>query len=283
MNLVPKISVVIPAYNAENYIGEAVESVLGQNISDFELLVIDDCSSDSTAKIVQNMGLRDSRIRLIRNPRNLGPGATRGVGVEAAQGEFIAWLDADDVALPNRLSSQISVLESDANIGVVGGYIQFFSDLSVGKIRRYSTEDEALRSQIFRQNPIASPAATFRASVYRKIGNYEDLRFCEDLEMLLRVGTSFKFANVPEVLVRYRQVDSSLTRKNMRNMEKLAISLRLRYRNHGAYRFGLLDGLFLAGQFLTLWMPSRIRIWAFSVIRRDESPLRNPRRKSIGV
>jgi len=266
----PKVSVVIPAYNAEKYIGEAITSVLDQDFLDFELLVIDDCSLDSTVAIVQEMESNDSRVRLIRNPTNLGLGGTRRVGVENAVGEFIAWLDADDIAKPNRLSSQIAVLESDSNIGVVGGFIQFFSEGSFGKTRRYDLEDKILRSKIFRQNPVAAPASMFRSAVYKSVGNYKDLRYCEDLEMLMRVGTAFRFANVDEVMVRYRQLESSLTRMNIRKMEALAISIRLQYRNHPSYRFGLVDWLFLSGQKLTLWMPARLRMWVFSIIRGDQ-------------
>jgi glycosyltransferase involved in cell wall biosynthesis len=269
MSNAPKVSVVIPAFNAERFIGESITSILNQDFSDFELLVIDDFSSDSTAEIVQKMSENDSRIRLIRNPRNLGIGGTRVVGVENARGEFIAWQDADDISKPDRLSSQISVLESDLTIGVVGGFIQFFSESSVGKTRHYASEDTVLRSRIFRQNPIAHPVATFRASVYSNIGNYTNLRLSEDLEMCLRVGTRFKFANVQKILVQYRQVESSLTRTKIREMECMAISLRLRYRNHAAYRFSLGDWLFLAGQTLTLWMPAQMRIWGFSIMRGD--------------
>jgi glycosyltransferase involved in cell wall biosynthesis len=259
----------MPAYNAERFIGESITSILNQDFSDFELLVIDDSSSDSTPEIVQSMAANDPRIRLVRNPKNLGVGGTRAVGVENAKGEFIAWQDADDISEPNRLSSQISVLESDPNIGVVGGFIQFFSGKYVGKTRRYASEDKLLRSRIFRQNPIAHPVATFRSSVYKEIGNYIDLRLSEDIEMCLRVGTRYKFANVQEVLVRYRQVDSSLTRATIRQMEWIAISLRFRYKGHAAYNFGLYDWLFLVGQTLTLWMSPQLRIWLFSVMRGD--------------
>ncbi len=269
MRSTPKVSVIVPAYNAEKFIGDAVASILKQDFYDFELLVIDDFSSDSTAEIVQKLQKSDSRIRLIRNTRNLGVGGTRAVGVDNARGEFIAWMDADDVSEPRRLSSQIAVLEKDVEIGVVGGFIQFFENGELGKIRRYATDDESLRSRIFRQNPVAFPAATFRSSVYEVIGNFENLRQCEDLEILLRVGTRFKFANVNEVLVRYRTVESSLTITNLRKMELLAISLRLRYRKNAAYRFGFFDWLFLVGQTLTLWMPARFRVWAYSVIRGD--------------
>lgn len=265
----PKVSVVIPAYNAEKFIGEAIVSILNQDFSHFELLIIDDCSTDSTSEIVHKLQKSDSRIRLISNSRNLGVGRTRAVGVDNAKGEFIAWMDADDLSEPTRLSSQIAVLENDVEIGVVGGFIQFFEGGVVGKTRRYATDDEGLRARIFRQNPVAFPAATFRASVYEVIGNFESLRQCEDLEMLLRVGTRFKFANVNQVLVRYRTSESSLTKANLRKMEFLAILLRLKYRKHAAYNFGGADWFFLVAQTLTLWMPIRFRLWAFSVIRRD--------------
>jgi len=98
-----RISVVMPAYNREEYIGEAIDSILCQTIEDFELLVIDDGSTDGTVKIVEEKYSRDRRVRLLKNARNLGIAFTRNIGIYESRGEYIAFMDSDDISLPSRL------------------------------------------------------------------------------------------------------------------------------------------------------------------------------------
>lgn len=263
----PLVSVVIPAYNAENFLPESIESILGQTFADFELLILDDCSEDQTLKIAQDYSSVDSRIKVVSNDTNIGIGANRMLGVSLATGKFIAWLDADDIALPNRLASQIDFLENNLDVGVVGGAIQLFDQKGLGEIRRYHQDDAKLRKLIFRQNPVASPASTFRAEVFRVVGNYKNIRVCEDLEMLLRVGEKFKFGNVSEVVVLYRQQIESLTSLNLRPMEKAAISLRMRYASSRKYHFSFIDALLILFQRGTIWMPPLMRLRLFSFLR----------------
>src|SRR5690606_31839684 len=103
----PKTSIITPLFNGAKYIGETIESVLMQTDQDWELLVIDDCSTDGGHHIVEKYNQRDSRIRLIRNEKNLGPAETRNRGIEVATGRYIAFLDSDDIWLPNKLEAQL--------------------------------------------------------------------------------------------------------------------------------------------------------------------------------
>jgi teichuronic acid biosynthesis glycosyltransferase TuaG len=112
MNSPPKISIVMPAYNAERYIKNSIDSVLMQTLSDFELLIINDCSKDNTAEIVKSYMARDERIRLIDLPVNMGaPAAPRNVGIKQSLGKWIAFLDSDDIWHPTKLQRQIELLE----------------------------------------------------------------------------------------------------------------------------------------------------------------------------
>lgn len=108
------VSVVMPAYNAARFIGDAVRSVLGQTFSEFELLVVDDCSRDATAEVVEDFVKTDSRVRLIRHARNFGPAAARNTALDRARGRYIAFLDSDDLWLPEKLEIQLAFMREQS-------------------------------------------------------------------------------------------------------------------------------------------------------------------------
>ena len=122
----PKVSVVMPAYNAEKYIGEAIESILNQTFRNFEFIIINDGSVDRTKEIIQEYD--DPRIVLLENDKNSGIVVTLNKGVDAATGEYIARMDADDIALSNRIEQQVMFLNTHRNIGVVGSALQIFGE-----------------------------------------------------------------------------------------------------------------------------------------------------------
>ncbi len=124
----PKVSVVIATHNRANLIGEAVQSVLTQTLQGFEVLIVDDFSSDDTPAVLAGLKRTDDRIRIFRTKDNVGPGAARNLGITEAQGEYIAVLDDDDVAMPHRLETQVRVLESDHSIDCVFSNVGYFTD-----------------------------------------------------------------------------------------------------------------------------------------------------------
>ena len=267
----PQVSVIIPAYNAEKYIAEAISSILSQTYKNIEVVIIDDASTDGTLKIIQQYQLKDERIRLYSNKKNMGIGANRARGIKLAKGEYICWQDADDISLPNRIASQVSYLQGHSDIGVVGGFMQFFDETGDGVVRRYDENDSALRSKIFRYNPIAQPASMFRAEVYRNVGSYNlEYVVSEDLEMLFRAGIKYHFANVQEVVLKYRQTTNSLTRSNLHNMEKAALSLRRQYSKNSEYSFTMLDILYNIAQYISMILPLNLRMYIFRVVRGDK-------------
>ena len=267
----PLVSVIIPAYNAEKYVAEAINSILSQTYKNIEVVIIDDASTDGTLKIIQKYQLKDERIRLYSNEKNMGIGANRARGIKLAKGEYICWQDADDISLPNRIASQVSYLQGHPDVGVVGGFIQFFDETGDGVIRRYEENDTALRSKIFRYNPIAQPASMFRSDVYRNVGTYNpDYVVSEDLEMLFRAGTKYHFANIQEVVLKYRQTMNSLTRSSLRNMEKAALSLRMLYSKNSEYHFTVLDALYNIAQHISMILPLNLRMYIFRVVRGDK-------------
>ena len=120
----PRVTVFIPVYNAQAYIAEAIESVLAQTYSDFELLVIDDGSTDETASVICTF-MYDPRIRVVSHIRNLGQPHTRNYGLELASGEYIAFLDADDRCVPERIERQVTYLDTHTDIDGVGSWMDW--------------------------------------------------------------------------------------------------------------------------------------------------------------
>ena len=132
MSAIPKVSVIITTYNRANLLARAVNSVLAQTYTDYEIIIVDDCSSDNTQSVVQQF--TDPRVRQIRHYSNRGAAAARNTGIANAVGEYIAFLDDDDECTPNRLADQISVLDSNPDVGVVYGWVEEIND-TTGAVR----------------------------------------------------------------------------------------------------------------------------------------------------
>lgn len=267
----PLVSVIIPAYNASKYLKEAVDSIIGQTYDNLEIIIINDASTDDTLQIANSYIKKDRRVKVYDNKANMGIGRNRSKGIKLAIGEFICWQDADDISLPNRIKLQVEYLLNNEDVGVVGGFMQFFDDSGDLAIRHYEEHDEGLRKTIFRYNPIAQPASMVRSKVFKKVGLYNpEYRVDEDLDMLFRIGREYKFANVQEVVLRYRQSNSSLTRQNLRKMEKVTIQLRMQYAKYAEYNFSIIDRLYNIAQYATMILPVGLRMKLFTVIRGDK-------------
>ena len=266
----PLVSVIIPAYNAQDYIGDAINSVLEQTYKNIEVIIIDDKSTDETSKIAATYAKNDKRIIFIKNDQNLGIGGNRSKGLELAKGEYICWQDADDISIPDRIEKQVDVLESKPKAGVVGGWLQFFSNEGEGAVRKYSADDKELRSKIFMYNPVAQPASMFRSECFDKVGGYnEAYKVSEDLEMLFRVGEEYEFANVQAIVLKYRQSSTSLTATKLREMEKTTLQIRDHYKNSPSYNYTFADTLYNLAQRVSLYMPTKLRMFIFKLIRGD--------------
>lgn len=199
----PKISVLMPAYNAEKYIKEAVDSILTQTFSDFEFIIIDDGSTDRTAEIVN--GYSDNRIRFCPNEKNMGVAATLNRGLGLARGEYIARMDADDISKAERFSKQVGYLDAHADVAVCGTSVEVFCDGAVIGTRFPSTEPEKLKEDLFFSCGIAHPSVMMRKATILEIGGYDTaFNGMEDYELWCRVAEKNKIAVLPEILFRYR-------------------------------------------------------------------------------
>lgn len=268
----PKVSVIIPVLNCENYIAQSIESILNQTFSDFELIILDDCSTDRTIEICKRYTNSDSRVRLILNEINLGYALNRNKGIKESTGKYIVWQDADDVALSDRIELQYNLLESSSEIGMVGGWMEILSDNKIIGIRKYPMHDCDIRKMIFRFSPIALPAAMIRKEVFRVINCYsEEMGPAADLDMTFKIGESWKLANVPQPIVQYRVHVHSGTIKNLRNIEINSIKLRWRNRTSEYYSPTFSDYCFNVLHFVSIFMvPAKLKLWLFGLIRDTE-------------
>lgn len=266
----PLVSVIIPAYNAEDFLEEAIESIVSQTYKNIEILIINDASKDNTLQIANVAASRDDRIRVINNTYNIGIGGNRSLGIQQAKGEYICWQDADDISLPARIDSQVRYLQAHPQVGIVGGFIIFFTGNTDLYTRRYAENDSLLRKTMFRYTSVAQPAAMAPKAVYDKVGVYNSqLVVAEDLEMLFRIGEHYKFANIQEPVIRYRQTESSLTATKLRQMEDVTLKLRTKYAHSPAYTFSIGDRIYNTVQKASRVLPSRIRRAVFRRIRGD--------------
>jgi glycosyltransferase involved in cell wall biosynthesis len=200
----PMITVVLPAYNAAPYVTEAVESILRQSFSNFELIAIDDGSTDQTADILIRLAPADKRIRVVRQ-RNAGVVSALNRGLVEAQAPYVAIMHADDVASVGRLQAQWDLLESHPEVGVVGGAVQLI-DSHGNKLHRivHPAGDKEAKRLLAHGPPFAHPAVMMRTALARKVGGYRRAFYCEDYDLWLRLAEITCFANLPEVVLNYR-------------------------------------------------------------------------------
>ncbi len=264
----PRISVLMTAYNASSYIDEAITSICNQTFTDFEFLIVDDCSTDSTWEKIQRHVTTDSRIKAWRNDHNRGIASNRNVLVAQAQGEYVAWQDADDIALPSRLQVQYDFLSQHPDVGIVGGTLQFFDGAKTLSVRKYASDDKTLRGHIFRYSPVAQPAAMIRRSVMAGFSYEDKWSGTEDLAMSFLIGTKAHFANVSDILIKYRQQDQSITFRKLKRLERQTFAIRWHFAFGHGYHVTGIDCLYNFAQLLTLYaMPVRVRIWLFNKMR----------------
>ena len=266
----PSVSVITLAYNAGCYLEEAIESILVQSFKDFEYIIIDDGSTDNTYDIIERYSHLDSRIMVFQNAVNIGLFRSRNLGVSLSRGQFIAWQDADDISLPHRIEHQYEYLLHHPRVGMVGGFLEFFGEGFRSSIRKYAPDDLTLRRKLFRYSPVAEPAAMIRKRALEDAGKYNtEYPAGADLDMSFRIGINFEFANLQEVVLRYRQTPTSVTFTQLNKMEKSTFKIRQVYSRHNSiYTVSLIDKIYNWIQILSSYfLPTRIRIATFNFFR----------------
>jgi len=207
MPAAPQVSVVMPVYNAQRYLAEALQSVLSQTFTDFELIVVDDGSKDESLSIIKRVAGRDPRLKLISRP-NTGIVGALTDGIEAARAEVIARMDADDVCLPQRFERQVEFLRNHPDHCLVGSRVTLIDPdgLPIGTWATQTTHEEIDQAHLDRRWPVVHPTVMMRRAAVMAVGGYrKQYNTLEDLDLFLRLAEHGRLANVPEVLLLYRQ------------------------------------------------------------------------------
>lgn len=269
MSTPPPVSWVMPAYNAERWLSAALDSILCQTMPDFEVVVIDDASSDGTWSVLQDYATRDDRIKPFQNERNLHVAGTLNRAIGLATGHYLARLDADDVALPDRLERQFRFMEANPSVVVCGAAMDVCDeDLNVLTQRFYYQTDEAIRAKLFRFSPFCHPGVMMRTEAVRRVGGYADLSPAEDYDLFLRLGKVGSFANLPDVLTRYRSSAQGISRSQARLQERLTLEIRRKAWDDYGYEKRSADVAYWWAQRLSQSvMPTSWRFWVFAHLR----------------
>ncbi len=211
-SVVPRVSVVIPTYNYARYVPEAVDSVLAQSFEELEVIVVDDGSTDQTAEILRAFG---GQLRDIRQEHR-GLSAARNTGIRAARGQYVAFLDSDDLWLPEKVSLQVARLDAEPEVGLVYGETLFFDDSTPATLTLHSHfaphPSGRILSWLVRENVIPSPTPMVRRELFERVGLFDEtLSACEDWDMWIRIARVCEIAYVNRVLAKKRQHQENMS------------------------------------------------------------------------
>ena len=206
----PLVSVVMPVYNSERFLAQAIESILAQTFTDFEFIIVDDCSQDRSVEIIRSFAENDNRIRFSQLERNLGVADARNHSTMLSSGEYIAVMDCDDVCLPERLGKQVDFLRNNPAIGVLGAGAQVV-DEDLDPLYRFDLPEQhaLIAFNLFVGSFLIHPTVMMRRELLGSVGGYEpSRRTAVDPELWSRLMWRTRFANLPETLLLYRRHDA---------------------------------------------------------------------------
>ena len=200
----PKVTVSMAVYNGAAYLNAAIESILNQTFNDLELLIVNDGSTDATKNIIKSY--TDPRIRLINNEFNRGIAYSRNRGWQEAYGDFVAVLDGDDIALPNRIELQYAHLIKNPGLAMTGGHAEVINSKSqpTGDYYMMPTKPGEVSIALLFRNVFVNSTVMFRKENLKEVGGYRDIGICDDYELAFRLNELYPVDNIDQVLVQYR-------------------------------------------------------------------------------
>ena len=221
INKNPVVSVVMSVYNAEKYLDVAIRSILEQTYNNFEFVIINDGSNDRSLEIIKKYKNEDDRIVLISR-ENRGLISSLNEGIAKARGEYIVRMDADDISLPFRIEKQLQVMEHDKDIVVCGSWINIFGENINEKVARYFEYDKQIKANLLVSCCFAHPSVMIRKDVFTNNNILYDERFknAEDYYLWTQLAKVGKFYNIPEILLKYRFLETSITRLSDKDCSK---------------------------------------------------------------
>lgn len=238
--LQPRVSVIVPCYNYGHLLSETLENLLQQSYSSWECIIVDDGSTDNTSEVANNFTAKDSRYNYVYQ-NNAGLSAARNTGISRAKGEFIQFLDADDLLSPNKFFCQLSIFDLEAGLDIVYSEVRYFHSKSPDTLRYTmegddkawmkgidSSEQQTLKEILVKENIAAVNCFLIKKTVFDKIGNFNtELKSVEDWEFWFRSafqGIKFKFHNDPDSYALVRLHDNSMSRSPKGMMSAASIA-----------------------------------------------------------
>ena len=202
---IPTINAILSVYNGENYIEESIASILNQTFQDYELIIVNDGSTDGTTHILDKYR-KENKIRILSNPSNIGLTRSSNKALSIAKGRYVARMDADDISEPTRLSQQIQFMERNARITVLGTAFQILQEGRNGNVITMPATNKSIRRYLPFRFCFCHPSVMFRKKAIDNIGGYKASGSCQDLELWLRLSRDKKiqFANLDKPLIKYR-------------------------------------------------------------------------------
>lgn len=207
----PKVSVIMPAYNAEKYISEAIDSILQQTFTDFELIIINDCSCDATEEIV--LSYQDPRMIYFKNEKNMGVAGTLNKGLALAHGEYIARMDSDDIAMPDRLACQVEYLDNNPRLVACGSNAILFGAVEKERATDVPLDSKGVCLRMALSNPFVHPTMMLRKGAVQEIGYDETFEGREDYRLWMVLSQKGPMGNLPQPLLRYRIHKGQVTQR----------------------------------------------------------------------
>ncbi|OYQ39341.1 hypothetical protein CHU94_18380 [Rhodoferax sp. TH121] len=221
----PEASFVLCIHNGERYLHQAIDSVLAQDYPNFELLLVDDGSTDTTLEILRNYEEKDDRCRVFTGP-NQGLIGSRNMGIGLCKTDLVALMDADDICMPSRLSVQLNYMKTNGNCVAVGSQVLLIDPMgrALKPMLAGTTHDQIDKANLIgRGGAIINPSAMIRKSAFEFAGGYKyDYLHAEDLDLFLRLAEVGELANIPEILLHYRQHPASIGYKYAKTQQTSA-------------------------------------------------------------
>lgn len=221
----PLVSVLLPVYNGAAYLTEAIQSIIDQTYDNFELIIINDGSTDESDAIIRKFV--DPRIRY-NQQENQGLAATLNKAVNLATGKYLARQDADDISLPQRFEKQVAFLETNSDYGIVGTWAEIWVETEkTERVHNHPAKSIILKFDLLFDNPFVHSSLMIRKAVFEQVGLYATAkeRQPEDYELWSRIAREFEVANIPEILQVYREVQGSICRTGVNPFLDRVISL----------------------------------------------------------
>lgn len=270
LNTTPLVSVIMPAYNSEQYISNSVESILNQSYTNFEFIIIDDVSIDGTFNKLLEFKKKDNRIILIKNKKKEGVTKSLNKAIKKARGRYIIRMDADDWSYPNRFKLQVELMEKNPEVVVSGSYIEICdSTLKTKNLRKYHLDDAIIRKHIFRYSPFAHPATIWNAVILKKTLYNEAIEVSQDYELYFRIGRMGKFMNIDKPLLRLRMHNDSVSIRKSDLQWKTTVLIRFNAVLLHGYEMSKFDKLYNFLQEIGIGLlPIKMRLAVFNLLRK---------------